>query len=72
MNRVFAFRTKRWEHGLVVYIYEGGEQVGATQTYNEYDVIAASLMAEEWIELRFGLTDDEYTLVYDIGVPEAQ
>ena len=72
MTRAFVFKTKRWEHGLEIYIYEGGDEIGVTNTYNEYTILDAYRMAEDWIEASFGLTDDEYSIVYETGGPEAQ
>lgn len=72
MTRAFTFRTQRWQRGLEVYIYEGEIEAGVTNTYDEYDIVSALNQAEDWIEVSYGLTDDEYVIAYETGAPRAQ
>lgn len=58
--RAFVVRTKDWKHGREVHIFEDDTEVGCTQTQDHWSDGAVISAACEWIELKYGLTNDEY------------
>lgn len=60
--RAFILSTKPWSKGLEVTIFEDDAEVGTTQTIESSTEGAVLAMAGNYVELAYGLTDDEYTL----------
>lgn len=59
--RNFVIRTVPWNKGREIHVFENDKEVGTTQSES---ALPGSIfgMAEEWIELQYGLTDDEFTV----------
>lgn len=63
-TRIFSLITKPWSKGLEVYVFEYDTEVGVTQTEGSTTEGAVLSAASGWVQAQFGLTDDEFSLIY--------
>lgn len=54
----YEIRTKRWDKGLEVWVYQDGLNIGVTQTYKAYEISDAIEQARDWITITKDLPSD--------------